>query len=97
MQNFAARLVINTKKFDHVIPVLRKLQWPQVKSKQDVRDVTLWDKIILYKIIWLSDYLIIYPVRSSKGRMDIVNRDQLQCYLPSVELLLFRVPFFIVQ
>ena len=43
--------------------------------------------------IRLSDYLIIYPVRSSKGRMDKVNKDQLQCYLPSVELLLFRVPF----
>ena len=44
--------------------------------------------------IRLSDYLIIYPVRSSKGRMDIVNRDQLQCYLPSVELLLFRAFFY---
>ena len=46
MQNFAALLVTNTKKFDHVTPVLRALQWPSVKSKLQVRDITL-----LYKII----------------------------------------------
>ena len=32
VQNFAARLVTNTKKFDHVTPVLRELRWPSVKS-----------------------------------------------------------------
>ena len=32
VQNVAARLVTNTKKFDHVTPVLRELRWPSVKS-----------------------------------------------------------------
>ena len=46
VQNFAARIVTNTKKFDHVTPVLRELQWPSVKSQLEVRDVTLLNKII---------------------------------------------------
>ena len=46
VQNFAARIVTNTDKFDHITPVLRELQWPSVKSQLEVRDVTL-----LYKII----------------------------------------------
>ena len=32
VQNVAARLVTNSKKFDHVTPVLRELRWPSVKS-----------------------------------------------------------------
>ena len=46
MQNFAARILTNTNKFDHITPVLRELQWPSVKSQLEVRDVT-----ILYTII----------------------------------------------
>ena len=41
VQNFAARIVTNTNKFDHITPVLRELQWPSVKSQLEVRDVTL--------------------------------------------------------
>ena len=46
MQNFVARIVTNTNKFDHITPVLQELQWPSVKSQFEVQDVTL-----LYKII----------------------------------------------
>ena len=31
MQNFAARLVTNTSKFDHIAPVLTKLSWLSAK------------------------------------------------------------------
>ena len=47
VQNFAARIVTNTNKFDHITPVLRELQWPSVKSQLEVRDVPT----LLYKII----------------------------------------------
>ena len=44
-QNFAARVLTNTRKFDHISPVLRELGWFSVKHLLFVRDVTQ-----LYKI-----------------------------------------------
>ena len=46
VQNFAARVLTNTKKFDHISPVLRALCWPSIKNQLLVRDVTM-----LYKIV----------------------------------------------
>ena len=46
VQNFAARVLTNTKKFDHISPVLRALCWPSVKNQLLVRDATM-----LYKIV----------------------------------------------
>ena len=46
VQNFAARVLTNTKKFDHISPVLRTLCWPYVKNQLLVRDFTM-----LYKIV----------------------------------------------
>ena len=46
VQNFAAHVLTNTKKFDHISPVLCALCWPSVKNQLLVRDVTM-----LYKIV----------------------------------------------
>ena len=39
-ENFAARLLTNTRKFDHILPVLRELGWSSIKQQLLVRDVT---------------------------------------------------------
>ena len=39
-QNFAARVLNNTRKFDHISPVLRELGWSSIKHLLLVRDVT---------------------------------------------------------
>ena len=46
MQNFAARVLTDTKKFDHISPVLRELGWPSIRDQLLVRDTTQ-----LYKIV----------------------------------------------
>ena len=38
VQNFAARVLTDTKKFDHISPVLRRLEWPSIKDQLLVRD-----------------------------------------------------------
>ena len=40
VQNFAARVLTDTKKFDHISPVLRELGWPSIKDQLLVRDTT---------------------------------------------------------
>ena len=46
VQNFAARVLTNTSKFDHFAPALRELGWSSIKHLLLVRDVTQ-----LYKIV----------------------------------------------
>ena len=41
VQNFATRIVSNTRKFDHVTPVLKELRWLPVKSQLYYRDAVL--------------------------------------------------------
>jgi len=41
VQNFAARIVSNTRKYDHITPVLKKLKWLPVKNYLYYRDATL--------------------------------------------------------
>ena len=40
VQNFAARVLMNTREFDHISPVLRELGWYSIKHQLLVRDVT---------------------------------------------------------
>ena len=40
VQNFAARVLTDTEKFDHISPVLRELGWPSIKDQLLVRDTT---------------------------------------------------------
>ena len=39
-QNFTARVLTNSRKFDHILPVLRELVWSSIKHLLLVRDVT---------------------------------------------------------
>ena len=41
VQNFAARIVGNTKKYDHVTPVLKRLRWLPVKTNLYFRDAVM--------------------------------------------------------
>ena len=46
VQNFAARVLKDTEKFDHISPVLRELGWPSIKDQLLVRDTTQVYKIV---------------------------------------------------
>ena len=41
MQNFAARILTYTRKFDHKTPVFKKLGWLTIKKLINLRDVTI--------------------------------------------------------
>ena len=45
VQNFAARILTDTKKFHHISPVLREFGWPSTKDQLLVRDTTQVYKI----------------------------------------------------
>ena len=75
VQNFAARVLTNTKKFDHISPVLRALCWPSIKNQLLVRDATM-----LYKIVngLAPSYLECYVnKRSSIHSYNTRSRDNL--------------------
>ena len=46
MQNFAARLVTNTRKFDHITPVLSELNWLPVNSTLNLKDAVMTFKCL---------------------------------------------------
>ena len=41
MQNFAGRILTNTKKFDHITPVLHEPAWLTIEELLCLRDVTM--------------------------------------------------------
>ena len=41
MQNFASRILTNTKKFDDIIQVLHELGWLTIEDLLPLRDVTM--------------------------------------------------------
>ena len=46
LQNFVARILTNTKKFDHISPILNELGWLTIEELLNLRDV-----IMIYKCI----------------------------------------------
>ena len=46
VQNFAARVLTGTKKFDHISPVLYKLGWLSIENQLLARDATQMYKIV---------------------------------------------------
>ena len=46
VQNLPAGVLTDTKKFDHISPVLRELGWPSIKDQLLVRDTTQVYKIV---------------------------------------------------
>ena len=47
VQNFAAPIICNVKKYDHISPVLRNLRWLPVKTNLYYRDATLTFKCMM--------------------------------------------------
>ncbi|CAH3168022.1 unnamed protein product, partial [Porites lobata] len=72
VQNFAARIVSGTRKFDHVSPALKDLRWISVKS-----DLYLRDTILAYKSMTgqlLSMCVILAPPKLSIRGADQKDR-----------------------
>ena len=54
VQNFAARIIANTRKYDHITPVLKSLKWTPVKTNLHFRDAVLAFKCMTDMV---SEYL----------------------------------------
>ena len=70
VQNSAARLVLKTKKRDHITPVLRNLHWLPIQARIQYKAIMLCHKFFLNKVpAYFSDILSVYhpnrPLRSS--------------------------------
>ena len=73
--NFAARVLTDTKKFDHISPVLRELGWPSIKDQLLVRDTTQVYKIVIgLRPLYLSSKL---SKRSDTHHYNTRKRDNL--------------------
>ena len=46
MQNFAARILTDTRKYDHITPVLKALGWLTIEEQLRFRDVTIMYKCV---------------------------------------------------
>ena len=66
MQNFAARVLTDTKTFDHISPVLRELRWHSIKDLLLVRDTTQ-----VYKIV--NSLILLYLSSKLSTRSDVHN------------------------
>ena len=74
VQNFAARGLTDTTKFDHISPVLRELGWPSIKDQLLVRDTTQVYKIVSLAPLYLSIKL---SKRSDAHHYNTRKRDNL--------------------
>ena len=57
VQNFAARIICVSRKFDHVTSLLKELHWLPIKSQLYLRDAVLG-----FKSDWLRSYLPLVEV-----------------------------------
>ena len=48
-ENICKRILTNTKKFDHITPVLHKLGWLTIEELLRLRDVTMIFKCLKFK------------------------------------------------
>ena len=46
MQNFAARILTDTGKYDHITPALKALGWLTIEEQLRLRDVTMMYKCV---------------------------------------------------
>ena len=75
VQNFAARIVSGTRKFDHVTPILKQLQWLPIVKQLEVRDA-----IMVFKCLngLAPPYLCQkFKTRSEVHNCNTRNRDRL--------------------
>ena len=46
MQNFAAHILIDTRKYDHITPVLKALGWLTIEEQLQLQDVIMMHKCV---------------------------------------------------
>ena len=73
VQNFAARIVSGTRKFDHVTPILNQLQWLPIIKQLEVRDATM----VLKCLNGLAPPYLCQKTRSEVHNCNTRNRDRL--------------------
>ena len=84
MQNFAARVLTDTKKFDHISPVLRRLEWPSIKDQLLVRDIAqVYKTVNGLAPLYLSSKL---SKRSDTHHYNTKKRDNLNLSLYAEQL-----------
>ena len=66
VQNFAVRIVSGTKKFDHVTPILKQLQWLPI-----MKQLAVWDATMVFKC--LNGLALPYLCQKFKTRSEVHN------------------------
>ena len=91
LQNFAARILTNKRKCDHVSPALHDLGWLSVKDHLNLRDVTL-----LFKMLngLAPPYLSCKLAKRSESH-SYSSRNWEHLNIPLLELLQHIAPFFL--
>lgn len=80
VQNFAARIVANKRKYEHVTPILRSLNWLPVRDQLYFRDSVLAFKCMSgLAPVYLSDKLI---TRSTVSKRELETRNSQMLNIP---------------
>ena len=80
VQNFAARIVANKRKYEHVTPILRSLNWLPVRDQLYFRDAVLAFKCMSgLAPVYLSDKLI---TRSTVSKRELETRNSQMLNIP---------------
>ena len=80
VQNFAARIVANKRKYEHVTPILTSLNWLPVRDQLYFRDAILAFKYMSgLAPVYLSDKLI---TRSTVSKRELETRNSKMLNIP---------------
>lgn len=80
VQNFAARIFANKRKYEHVTPILRSLNWLPVRDQLYFRDAVLAFKCMSgLAPVYLSDKLI---TRSTVSKRELETRNSQMLNIP---------------
>ena len=80
VQNFAARIVANKRKYEHVTPILKSLNWLPVRDQLYFRDAVLAFKCMSgLAPVYLSDKLI---TRSTVSKRELETRNSQMLNIP---------------
>ena len=80
VQNFAARIVAKKRKYEHVTPILRSLNWLPVRDQLYFRDAVLDFKCMSgLAPVYLSDKLI---TRSTVSKQELETRNSQMLNIP---------------
>jgi hypothetical protein len=69
VQNFAARIMTGSRKYDHITPALKQLKWLPVESI-----LYLWDCVMTYKCTCMNKLAPDYLCQKFVTRSEISNR-----------------------